>query len=70
MKIPSRAVLFTVSHFATLMPLARCQRDATAMLAGSVIVNKHGGTLRFETECGKGKAPCSLFISPSMRPPI
>jgi signal transduction histidine kinase len=23
-------------------------------IARSVIVNKHGGTLRFETECGKG----------------
>jgi two-component system, NtrC family, sensor kinase len=23
-------------------------------LAHSVIVKKHGGTLRFETECGKG----------------
>jgi signal transduction histidine kinase len=23
-------------------------------IARSVVVNKHGGTLRFETECGKG----------------
>jgi two-component system, NtrC family, sensor kinase len=36
-------------------------------IAPSVIVNKHGGTLRFETECGKGT---TFFIRLPIDAPI
>jgi two-component system, NtrC family, sensor kinase len=36
-------------------------------IARSVIVNKHGGTLRFETECGKGT---TFFIRLPINAPI
>jgi signal transduction histidine kinase len=35
-------------------------------IARSVIVNKHGGTLRFETECGGGT---TFFIRLPINPP-
>jgi signal transduction histidine kinase len=36
-------------------------------LAHSVIVEKHGGTLRFETECGKGS---TFFVRLPINAPI
>jgi hypothetical protein len=65
MHIPSRRA--GLACFALAILLAGCQRESTVArlealpatgqglpIARSVVVNKHGGALRFETECGKG----------------